>query len=176
MTMWSIFCIRFLATDCGFRGLATDCGVVGGVEKKPMPSACPTIFVPSCNLTFSNDLTLSRPATFLASNAGVMVQNIFQASPGLRYGIGQFGNGTMRVFAGADHEPSTVCLGSANADGSFSDAVVVRKSGTVAMASNLAVSGSLAAGAGNLDVSSSAASFQTPVELASNLTVRKDAA
>jgi hypothetical protein len=50
-----------------------------------------------------------------------------------RYGIGQYPNGTMRMYAAADFAPSKITTSFANSDGTFQDVMTVRKDGTVNM-------------------------------------------
>lgn len=52
-----------------------------------------------------------------------------------RYGIGQYSNGTMRMYAAADFAPSKITTSFANRDGTFRDVMTVKKDGTVDMVS-----------------------------------------
>jgi len=56
-----------------------------------------------------------------------------------RYGIGQGGNGAMRMYTSSAWTPATACLSLAKDDGSFNDIVTVKTDGSTSITNNLFV-------------------------------------
>lgn len=61
---------------------------------------------------------------FAKGDPGVMVEKTYGTNDN-RYGIGQFSNGTMRMYAGSGHKPATAGLSLAKADGTFDDVLTI---------------------------------------------------
>jgi hypothetical protein len=69
------------------------------------------------------------------ADPGPMIEKSYTAAnKGDRYGVGQFPNGAMRVYAAANHAPATVAMAFAKSDGSFTDALVAANDGSVTAA------------------------------------------
>jgi hypothetical protein len=62
---------------------------------------------------------------------------------GDRYGIGQDGNGSMRLYTATKHAPASACLSLAKSDGKFNDIVKVTTDGNTSIAGNTVIGGKL---------------------------------
>lgn len=61
----------------------------------------------------------------LNNDPGPLIQKNYGNNPGDRYGVGQFNNGAMRMYAANLYGPATVNMSLAKSDGTFDDVVVV---------------------------------------------------
>ena len=86
--------------------------------------------------TMANQLPYLDTALQMShADPGAMIERKYNNSQGDRYGIGQFPNGTMRIYAASDYGPSTINTSFANKDGTFADVMAVKKDGTIDMVS-----------------------------------------
>lgn len=75
------------------------------------------MFLANGGITVPNTITIS------SADPGEMIQKQYGNFKGDRYGIGQFLNGTQRMYAASNFDQSSINLSLANNDGSFDDIV-----------------------------------------------------
>jgi hypothetical protein len=79
--------------------------------------------------TFADEISLDKSIIMNKGDPGPMIERKYGVNVGDRYGIGQFDNGQMRMYAADAYGPATVNLSFANANGSYNDVVKVDRSG-----------------------------------------------
>ena len=67
------------------------------------------------------------------NDPGPMVEKKYNNNNADRYGVGQYGNGRMRMYTATAYPPATVGLGFANAKGEIDDILVANRSGAVSI-------------------------------------------
>ena len=82
------------------------------------------------NLTVGNTLSIKNGVTVRDNDPGPFVEKRYGANLGDRYGVGQFPNGTTRMYAADTLPSSSVNLAFARSDGNFTDVLRVDKTGT----------------------------------------------
>lgn len=86
---------------------------------------------------FTNSVSSTRGLEVLNHNPGPLIQKSY--GNGDRYGIGQFSNGRMRVYAAGAFAPATVGMSMTRSDGTFSDIVVADNKNMVTINGTLRV-------------------------------------
>ncbi len=87
----------------------------------------------------ANTLNVPKKVNVLHADPGAMIEKRYGANDADRYGLGQFANGTTRVFTAGAFQPATVNLSIARPNNTFEDALMVNTSGMVNIPKSLNV-------------------------------------
>jgi hypothetical protein len=88
-------------------------------------------------------LNVSRKVNIAEDNPGAMIEKRYGGQDANSWGLGQFNNGTMRMYGGTTYGPGTVNMSLARANGQFDDIVSVGTNGQTSIKNKLNVGGDL---------------------------------
>jgi hypothetical protein len=85
----------------------------------------------SGDTTIRGDINMIGSIQMERGNPGPMIEKRYKEGDANRYGIGQFENGTMRMYTASHHTPATLNLSLAKTNGQFDDIVKLKTDTTV---------------------------------------------
>ena len=129
-----------------FLGTFNAANLVGTVNTSVLPS----------NITVSGNVSAdsfsaSKGYSVTSANPGVLVEKRYSANPSDRYGIGQYGGGTVRVYLGNVYNDASIRFCRARGETEFDDLMTIAHNGTTTVsgnlvAANISTSGNISAG------------------------------
>lgn len=94
------------------------------------------------DINFTTKVSSTNGIEITKSDPGSLIQKDYDPrTTALRYGVGQYPNGTLRVYAAKGHAPSSINLSIAKENNTFDDVLTVRNNNTVNITGNLSLKG-----------------------------------